>query len=287
MSIDVQELASTVGVSIDHQLGGGLWGAYLGRSRTGAEVVVKVLPQHPLNELAKVRRAVVLADRLRLSGYPAPRYLLVEQVAGRVITIQEFVRGTTPEVFEADHAVQLIDLWRRHRGAAEQAGEVPDPLAAVRSEDSPDCCEVRQSADPVIRQLYGEARAVIEQADPAIFRSDDVVHHDFHHRNFLTADGRVVAVIDWEGATVGDSRVDLCELAWASRPGSPNRTAEADQVTSSAVEAEVEPAVDAALAAARAVEKIAFGLRTDEATLSAVLGSVHGYLRPRWRAAGR
>lgn len=284
MSVHVQELASTVGVAIEHQLAGGLWGAYLGRSRTGAEVVIKVLPQHPLNDLAKVQRAVLLADSLRLSGYPVPRYQLVEQVAEHVITVQDFVRGTTPEVFGASHAEQLIDLWRRHRSAAGRTGEKSDPLAAVRSEDAPDCREVRNSADPAIRRLYGEARAVIEQSDPAIFRSGDIVHHDFHHRNFLSVDGRVVAVIDWEGATVGDSRVDLCELAWASRPGSPTRAARADQITSAAVAVEVEPAVAAAIAAGRAVEKIAFGLRTGEATLAAVLGSVHGYLRPQWAA---
>jgi len=134
----------------------------------------------------------------------------------------------------------------------------------------------------LIWQIYDEARTVIDQTDPSHFRSGDIVHHDFHHRNFLTADGQITAVIDWEGAITGDSRIDLCELAWASRPGSPTRSPEADRITSAALAAEVEPTIAQGIAAGRAIEKLAFGLRSGEPTLSTVLASVTGHLRPQW-----
>lgn len=271
-----------MGVDIERQLTGGLWGAYLARAGDGCEVVLKVLPRHHLCATDKVRQAVGLAERLRESGYPAPRYLLVEEVAGHCVTVQEFVRGTTPEVFRAVDAEQLIELWRLHRGAGKPASGIFDPLAAVRSEDADDCRALKESADRVIWQIYDEARTVIDRTDRSRFRSGDIVHHDFHHRNFLTADGHVTAVIDWEGAVAGDSRIDLCELAWASRPGSPTRSPEADRVTSAAVAAEVETSVAQGIAAGRAIEKLAFGLRSGEPTLSTVLASVTGHLRPQW-----
>ncbi len=271
-----------MGVEIQRQLAGGIWGAHLGRTRDGSDVVIKVLPRHHLTAIDKVQRAIILAEQLRRSGYPAPRYLMVEDVAGHCVTVQEFVRGATPEVFQARHAEVLIDLWRRHRDAAGHQDREVDCLAAVRSENAADCRELRNSDDPQIRRIYDQARAVIDRTAPTLFRSSDIVHHDFHHRNFLAHGDQVTAVIDWEGATTGDSRIDLCELAWASRPGSPTRSAEADRLTSTAVANEVDPTVATAIAAARAIEKLAFGLRADEATLGAMLASVTGYLQPLW-----
>ena len=46
-------------------------------------------------------------------------------------------------------------------------------------------------------------------------RDDDLVHFDFHHRNALQdVDGRLTAVVDWEGVRQGDSAFDLVTLAF-------------------------------------------------------------------------
>lgn len=273
-----------VGVTVEHRLAGGMWGAYFGRTRSGVEVVLKPLVVHPMHTLEKAERAALLAGRLHADGYPIPRYLDVRLVGDQVVTVQEFIAGETPRVFGPDHARQLIELWRRHRGRAGEEYAGTDPLAAVRSPAAPDCRALRHASDPVIRSLYDEARAVVESNDPAIFRTEDIVHHDFHHQNFLVRDGRVVAVFDWEGASGGDSRVDLCVLAWSTKPGLASRSPGADALTAAAVTREVDPEVAAAIAAGRAIDKLAFGLRSDVDTLAGVLASVHACMRPRWLA---
>ncbi|HVX44322.1 MAG TPA: aminoglycoside phosphotransferase family protein [Mycobacteriales bacterium] len=277
---EVRAIGNAVGVTVERRLAGGMWGAYLAHTRTGAPVVMKPLVVHPMHTLAKAQRAVQLAGRLHEDGYPIPRYLDVTALGDQVVTVQEFIAGETPEVFEVDHARQLIDLWRRHRDRADGTGL--DPLAGVRSAQAPDCLTLQDAADPAIRALYAEARAVIDANDPSIFRTTDIVHHDFHHRNFLVRDGRVVAVFDWEGASGGDSRVDLCGLAWTTRPGLPSRTPEADALTAAAVAREVDPDVAAALAAGRAVEKLAFGLRSGAEIRDDVLAAVRACMRPHW-----
>ncbi len=280
----MNRIADTLGISVERRLAGGLWGAYLARSRTGAAVVVKPMVVHPMHTLGGAQRAARLAMRLRDSGYPIPRFLEVTQIGGQVVTLQEYVEGVVPEVFERGHAEQLIELWRLHTGRAVDEAETSiEPLAAIRDPLAADCRALQCSDDPYLRTVYDEAAAVVQGTDPAVFRDRDVVHHDFHHRNFLARDGRVVAVFDWEGARAGDSAVDLCSLAWSSHPGSPTRTGAADALVSAAVDSDVQPAVAAGIAAGRAIEKLAFGLRSDPDTLKDVILSVEGWLRPRWR----
>ncbi|MGI8868958.1 MAG: phosphotransferase [Mycobacteriales bacterium] len=282
----LRAIAAALDLSIERRLAGGLWGAYLGRTSGGARVVIKPLVVHPSHTLERAQGAVALAMRLRDDGYPVPRYLDVTAVGGQVVTVQEYVDGLVPDVFEPDHARQLIVLWQMHEGRAVRIAHAPvDPLSDVRDPDGPDSQALRESGDAYIREVYEEARAVVDSTDVALFRGYDVVHHDFHHRNFLVRGDRIVAVFDWEGAGPGDSRADLCELAWSSP--SPDRTRDADAVARAAFDATVEPVVAAAMAASRAIEKLAFGLRSDPATLHGVLGSVRMHLRPRWHALGR
>ena len=281
---EMNRIADTLGISVERRLAGGLWGAYLAHSRTGAAVVVKPMVVHPMHTLGGAQRAARLAMRLRDSGYPIPRFLEVTQIGGQVVTLQEYVEGVVPEVFERGHAEQLIELWRLHTGRAVDEAETSiEPLAAIRDPLSADCRALQCSDDPYLRTVYDEAAAVVQGTDPAVFRDRERRAPRLPPPKLPRPRRAGGCGVDWEGARAGDSAVDLCSLAWSSHPGSPTRTGAADALVSAAVDSDVQPAVAAGIAAGRAIEKLAFGLRSDPDTLKDVILSVEGWLRPRWR----
>jgi aminoglycoside phosphotransferase (APT) family kinase protein len=64
-----------------------------------------------------------------------------------------------------------------------------------------------QNHDAVSRELLGWIRAV--GTSLVALPATDVVHLDFHQRNVLRNGAAVSAVIDWEGARIGDRAFDL------------------------------------------------------------------------------
>ena len=272
------------GVRLLERLAGGEWGAYLGDIADGRRVVFKPLPVHSIFAESRVRAAVGMAESLRVGGYPAPRYLDVVVIDDQVCTLQEFVSGHVPVVLGTQHATSLIELWSSHQAAA----PVPDRswgealVERLRDPDSPDQRMLRGSSDSRIRRLAMEMAAVGLETGPGLFRSGDIVHGDFHHRNLLTDHGRVTAVIDWEGARAGDSRWDLVTLGWSSPPGSGSVDPAALALVRTEVDVSVPTEVRRPLAAAMALEKLAYGLRAGPAARSWAVAITRGWLRPQW-----
>ncbi|MGH7666335.1 MAG: phosphotransferase family protein [Candidatus Dormibacteria bacterium] len=69
---------------------------------------------------------------------------------------------------------------------------------------------------PRLRRLLDRGRP---EAAPAV-----LVHGDFHYGNMLFADGRVVALLDWEIAQLGQPHLDLGCLCVAAEVGGPGQT---------------------------------------------------------------
>jgi phosphotransferase family enzyme len=129
--------------------------------------------------------------------------------------------------------------------------------------------------------LLDEALTAGERIDPAGFTNEDVVHNDFTSGNALVRGDKVVAVIDWEGARVGDSRADLSKLAFYHLPGS---TDPAVLRRLEAATGELPTAVSAALAAKFALAQSYFALRVGDPALLAFTFDLADYwLRPLWR----
>lgn len=265
-------------------MAGGEWGAYLGEIADGRRVVFKPLPVHSIFAESRVRAAVGMAESLRVSRYPAPRYLDVVVIDDHVCTLQEFVGGDVPAVLGAQHATALAELWRRHQAPA----PIPDPgwdaalIDRLRDPDDADQRMLRGSSDSRIGRLATELTAVGLETGPELFRSGDVVHGDYHYRNLLADDGRVTAVIDWEGARAGDSRWDLVTLAWSSPPGSGSVDPAALALIHAEVDVSVPSEVRRALAASMALEKLAYGLRAGPAARSWAVAITRAWLRPQW-----
>lgn len=279
----VEDIAVALGLTVDRRLTGGAFGALSVRTAAGAPAVLKMLPTDGFWSEPRVRAALELAESLRSNGYPAPRYLDVGVVSDRVYTLQEMVNGAAPEVLQPEHVQTMIDLRLRQVGTAS-----PDPtwaeevVASIRANDGEGQGLLRFTGTPEVIELLEEALVMGERIDAAIFSNSDVVHNDFGAHNVLVRGGRVIAVVDWEGARVGDSRADLATFAWYTLPVTK------DPGVTALLEAEIDSwpvDVAAALAARFAISKIYFALRSgDDVLLSWTVGVVDRWLRPRWRA---
>jgi aminoglycoside phosphotransferase (APT) family kinase protein len=213
----VDELVRNLGLTVVRQLAGGEWGAYLSRTSAGETVVLKVMPRHWLFGYERVATAVRLAATLRDEGYPIPRYLDVGTVGADVYTVQEAVAGSVPDALALAHVKRLIELWKRHEGGAVRAAQRElNWCERLEGERQAGKELLASGLRPELQPLAGRAMDLLSSADPAVLRSGDVVHGDFHHRNLLAVGSDVTAVFDWEGAGPGDSRHDLLRLASAA-----------------------------------------------------------------------
>lgn len=280
---EVEEIAVALGLTVGRRLTGGAFGALSVRTAAGAPAVLKMLPTDGFWSEPRVRVAMGLAESLRRNGYPAPRYLDVGSVRDRVYTVQEMIDGSAPDVLRPEHVQTMIDLRRRHAGMAS-----PDPawaeelVASIRANEGEAQGLLRFTGPPEVTELLEEALVVGERIDPAIFSNSDVVHNDFGAHNVLVRGERVIAVVDWEGARVGDSRADLATFAWYTLPVT------RDPGVTALLETEIDSwpvDVAAALAAHFALTKIYFALRSgDDALLSWTVEVASRWLRPRWNA---
>lgn len=279
---DAESVAAELGLSLVKHLSGGHFGASLVTTGRGARAVLKVLPKDDHWSEHRVRYAVQVAGALRDDGYPIPAFLDTGVVNGLVFTLQEFVDGERPGRLRPAHVERLVDLRRRQVGVA----PAPDHgwadllVASIRPNAGEVQTLLRYAGDERVLELLDEALAVGERIDPASLGSNDVVHNDFTSGNVLVRDDEVVAVIDWEGARVGDSRADLATLAFYHLPGS---TDPAVLRLLDATIRELPVEIGAALAAKFALGKLYFALRVgDPALLTMVFDIAAHWLRPLW-----
>jgi aminoglycoside phosphotransferase (APT) family kinase protein len=283
---DAVTLAMRLRLTLEHRFGGGSFGAYLARTAGGAAVVFKVLPDHPGFSLDRVARAAELAATVRAAGCPVPRFLQTGTVDGRVYTIQEFVAGAVPAVLRLPHAQQLVQVWQRFAGAAEQASQegrarAEDIVTGLRTGTERvfiDHAVLAQSPDPRIRAVLDVAVEIGHSVEPASFRFGDVVHGDFDRSNVLVDGDRVVAVFDWEGAYTGDTRIDMVSLATV--PGADQVEPAAARFLAATVKA-VPDDVRRAVLALGALQRLTFAVRTRPDLLEWALKTTTGLTGPQ------
>lgn len=259
----VELVAATLGLSVVRRLAGGEFGATLVRNPDGDELVLKVLASERL--LNAVARGAGLANRLRTAGYPAPEYVGTGTLEGLTWALQRPLTGSTPEVLDEGHAGELLSLARWHVAFAEDTYDWP---RAMRRRAA---LLLQQLPDDTPKALAAELSGAIERSEAVELRRGDVVHSDFHHRNFLAIDGRVTGVFDWEFATPGDWRFDAVTLAFWSHMV-PERTTHAARELLIAHAREVcEPAVFAFMSAFLALNNLDFQGRHHPENLAAFI----------------
>ena len=278
------EAATALRLELGRRLGGRYNGAWLA-SRDGVDVVLKPLPPGDAHTFDCVVDALSLVGTLRQRGYPIPRYEAVVTVGELTVTVQELVAGAVPAELDLSTAGQIVDLMRLQADAGRSAGSwASELIARVRPNDGPAQEVLQQSDNAVLRAVAAETRQVAE-ATWQTLRSSDAVHADMHGENvMLDLDGCVTAVVDWEGARIGDWRWDLAMLAWFhNSPEHPVTTEAAEFLRESLAQATDRPTL-AFLAAAAAQTRLATDVRwRGRETLRRDLDVTQRWVRPLWQ----
>jgi hypothetical protein len=270
------EVAGELELEVVGTCDGGEFGATEVRARDGARLVLKVL-----HDLAWARLGVDMARRVRAVGFPAPEYAGVGIAAGEVYTLQAFCSGDIPDELSVELADQLLDLLPLEKGAAPEGGGWADNLVAQLRGDAdwPRHDAPRAVAPSIVDELV----ALGARSKGLVLPEQDVVHGDYHQRNFLTVDARVSAVFDWEGAHTGDCRFDGFVLGYWARaaPDFASRDV-ADYVWKRAT-ADIEPEALAVYAGHMALRNLEFFARVHPDALPWCLGTIEEILGPCWR----
>ncbi|HEX3813576.1 MAG TPA: aminoglycoside phosphotransferase family protein [Mycobacteriales bacterium] len=216
------------------QFSGGAFGAFHICTATGDDAVLKLLPNWPEYALHRVKGAADIVHGLIADGYPAPRFFDVGAVKDTVYSVQEYVSARAPERLPGAAPATLLELCRRHEAVLTNNAGSEWGAEIIARIDRVD--ELRhRTSDKRILGIIDRALETARNSDPRVFRTNDVVHGDFHPGNVLVRGDAVAAVIDWESARPGDSRADLIRMysamaSW-SHPGSTLFREELDRTT--------------------------------------------------------
>jgi aminoglycoside phosphotransferase (APT) family kinase protein len=279
----LQALARELGVRIAGPLAGGEFGALLATDAHGRELVLKTMAASsllPAGTLAAIfERGASLAGRLRANGYPAPEYVGTGATETFAFSLQERLPGEVPDAMTPAHAHRLIELAKLHRDAAGESGDLRAFVLARVGEHMTTVVRDERAA-PLAREIV----TVVDRSQHVELRQSDVVHSDFHHRNYLAIGDDVTGVFDWEFARSGDWRLDLVTLAfWAGFPSLV--PAAAARIIVEAALAECLPDVLAFLAAFQALRQLDFDVRTHPERVAGLAAAIEANVAPWWRRA--
>lgn len=160
---------------------------------------------------------------------PVPRPLWVDrggEATGRPLYVMEHVAGDVPAPWNA-HSYFPDDAARREAGR--QLIEIVSTIHALDVDRLPEDLRGRDDLDPVAEVAHWERVYERDRAEPvpvlerafgwlATWAGDvsgrrGLVHGDFRIGNAIIRDGRVVAMLDWELAHIGDPVEDLANFA--------------------------------------------------------------------------
>ena len=165
-------------------------------------VVLRVMGKSGLSSAQEY----ALLQALHAAGLPTPRPIRLDDSRRRIdasYVLMDFVEGSSdiPEGLAEAHMDGMAEtLARIHRTPTASLPELPSRLDPVRELPAflPDGAEWRPLRD------HCAALA------PNPFAEEPVLlHGDFWARNLLWKDGRIVAVLDWEDAALGDPLSDV------------------------------------------------------------------------------
>ncbi len=197
-------------------------------ARADGDVMKMIVRQHGAADLARnphiAADEFALLQRLHAAGLatPAPYYLDQSgDIFATPIVVMEYIDGTPAATLSDTHirqfaahlsnvhaldqaALHVSFLPQQANVVAEQLHEPPP--TADQSSDEGRVWDVLRAAWP------------IAQHNPSV-----LLHGDYWPGNTLWRDGRLVGIIDWEDAAIGDPLADLAnsrlELLWAGGVG--------------------------------------------------------------------
>ncbi|MFZ4601138.1 MAG: phosphotransferase family protein [Caulobacterales bacterium] len=193
-----------------------------------------ILRRDPDDSLIDTDRALEFAAYRSFHGLvPAPEPIaLVADPAllGKPFFIMERIEGgSAASPFQADpygaHRVDVARQFFTHLGAIARVDPYDTELPGVVDTPDPEQCWARELEywAGVVAADALEPQPIVEAAIRRLRRNPppppqrlSVVHGDYRSGNFLhDGEGRIIAILDWEMAHIGDA---LEDLAWALDP---------------------------------------------------------------------
>ena len=173
-----------------------------------------VLTWMPGTALARLQvGSIAVTDALRGIGYPAPATEVAIQIGRDVVVVQELLPGLKIDRLDVDLLAQALALNELQAGALAGIRDDVVPVSLFLREDGPGFCLHEPLRQHNSRTAALERRILATADDfPDCFHSDDAMHLDFHPGNMLAVDGVITGVVDWDGAGLGDRRLDLVTL---------------------------------------------------------------------------
>ena len=163
-------------------------------------------------EEARLENALELAARMRQRGVPVPLLIERGRSGGCGYLVYELLDGQWSDDLGPAAVSDLLSVI----GAARGAAPAPNPGWAEELEKMLSHGDASFDMDPAALAgsiaadaVLTEARRRLAACDTTHLRTSDIVHGDFAPENLLLSDDRVVGVVDWERARVGDAGLDL------------------------------------------------------------------------------
>ncbi|MBP2380331.1 phosphotransferase family protein [Brachybacterium sacelli] len=206
----LESLSAHRGAELVHRFDHGVGGTSL-IALDGSRQVLKAWPASE-EDRARLDTSLELADTMRTRGVAVPRVLERGEVGGVGYALYEHLPGAWsdqlgPEAM--DGLVQIVDAER-------DAAPHPNPgwhdelrRMLARGDASFDIDPQALLAAPAAARVLEEARRRLDACAAGSLRTADIVHGDFAPENVLLHEGRVVGVVDWERARIGDAGIDL------------------------------------------------------------------------------
>jgi len=213
VGVEPREIAATIGVEFVGRLAHGEGtGAYAVRTADGSGAVLKLYT----GDVLDLGAPPGVTDALRARGYPVPTTLAKGECGGTVYEIQELLPGVPIEQLTGAllPGVLALNVLQRDVGLTGRRPWLDDIVTSVL-EGRTGYCEhaaMTEHSDET-RSLLDRLRRIADRARAVSVDRKDAVHYDFSPYNILAAGGRITAVVDWDGATIGDATFDLVTLA--------------------------------------------------------------------------
>lgn len=188
-------------------------GAWFAIDDYGLPVVLKWFP----DETVAQRYAILLRTlaALRARGYPAPAYGPIFVVPGATVAVQQRLPGQAGVPATAALVDRVLAINELQVGIADAPlldhGSWGELIVHSLALGESGYCEHEslRAWSPRAAALLKRIEDVGLTTTPSELPVRGVAHYDLHVGNLLVDHGALVAVIDWEGASLGDPRFDL------------------------------------------------------------------------------
>lgn len=191
-------------------------GAYAVEDASGTPLVLKWMIRP--DSVARLERARMVTERIRILGVPAPRYTLIDTLSeGVTYWLQTTLRGQPPARLSVEQIHQLL-VWN-----GRQAGQALSPeqdwswyVRAVVFAGKSGWKDSLRDYSSETRTVLAGLEQVTAGKEVSVSRTGDLVHGDLVPGNVLVAEGKVTGIVDWDAAGCGDRALDLSKLLFYS-----------------------------------------------------------------------